>query len=252
MDPLKRKRPRLYTILLFQAGLLLLSFAAWAKGVGVVSELEGSASLKRAGETSEVVLAMAVQAGDEVSTGADSHLSITLVDDSKLTLDSSSTLVFDEHIFINKNERRVMLHLLGGGVRAVVTPLMGKPAQPDFSADTRNVIAGVRGTDFELTYSDAEMRSEYSDCFQFSDVGVYTGEVEVSNPSTGESPLLLDSGFATTVACTYSPTPPIQLSMHPLWRRHHDNDHHPHDHDHNDHDREHHEFHGSAHPGGHH
>ena len=237
------------------ATFLLSSSSAWSADLaGVITELEGTATVKRAGDNLDANQGMGLMVADQIDTSADGHLTIMLGDKSKLELAAASTLVLDEFLVNGKTRESARLTLVTGRIRSIVSSAMHGGGT--FSVQTPNVLAGVRGTDFEVDYIEGEPSPELSSCLQFSEALVYEGEVEVANSVSGGDTLVVKKGFGTTVACEYPPTAPIPLQIfhHRRHEREHrrgdHEDHHMGDHKKEDHGDEHHgEYHGEEHHG---
>jgi hypothetical protein len=137
--------------MLFGLLLSLLTTAAWAAGpVGFVAGVRGDAKLTRGQQIIEARIGLAVEQGDELSTGEKSRLKVLLSDDSVVALGSSSRLVLAEHLFSSKSKSRITrLKLLGGLMRALVQKSVGG-VNADFQVASGTAVAGVRGTEFVL------------------------------------------------------------------------------------------------------
>ncbi len=149
-------------IKLAAAALLIAMLAAVApsaraqNAVGSITELAGSAQYARAGQIADVKPGMAVELHDKLSTGAGAHLTVTLQDNSRLTLTESSTLVIDESVLGPSGGRAsTKVSLLGGSLHALVSAGL-RGAAPSFQVETPNAIAGVRGTDFTISYTNTK------------------------------------------------------------------------------------------------
>src|SRR5205807_3052605 len=105
-------------------------------------------------------------------TGAGGSLAVTLSDNSKLTLAEQGALVIDEHT-LGAGGARTRASLFGGTLRSLVNTTMGGGA--GFEVHTPNAIAGVRGTDFAVAYSEEPPRPSTPDCQKYTDVAVYHG-----------------------------------------------------------------------------
>lgn len=180
---------------------------------GSVTALTGSAQLLRAGTTSNVAQAMAVQVADRITTAPASHLTITLTDASKLDLGESSTLAIDEHVLGAGGGRvSTKLSLFSGFVRSLVN--LTASGSPNFEVHTPNAVAAARGTDFATGYQEGLSRPGYSGCNRFTDVAVYKGLVgltQTTTPSAIEQ--IIPEGYESSVPCGLPPLPPGPLGM---------------------------------------
>jgi hypothetical protein len=231
--------------LLMALAFLLSGSSVWSANIaGVVTELEGTAIVKRAGDNLDAYQGMGLIVADEIDTSADGHLTIMLADKTKLELAAASTLVLDELVLSGKTRESARLTLVTGRIRSIVSSAMHGAG--NFTVQTPNVLAGVRGTDFEVEYIEGEPSPELAACLQFSEALVYEGEVEVANSASGSDTVVVKKGFGTTVACDYPPTAPLRLEIfhHRRHEREHrrgdHEDHHMGDHKKEDHGDEHH------------
>ncbi len=199
--------------------LLVLSGAWSAAGaqnsVGLVTAIDGDAELLRNGHTSKVTMAMAVETNDKLVTEREGRLTVTFGDNSRLVVGSSTTVVINDRVSgtISTISR---VELLGGRLRSIVT-LGLRSAGHGFEVRTPNAVMGVRGTEFEVAYIAGTPCPGFPDCLRYTDVGVYKGRVEVSNPLNPKAaPVLATAGYETTVPCEEPPATPSPLGMNEL------------------------------------
>jgi hypothetical protein len=132
-----------------------------------------------------------------------------------LTLSESSSIV----IYQAKVEpaiaglaNRFFVELFRGTLGSVVTPAGNGSAQ--FEVHTPNAVVGVRGTDFKTEYIEGKPCPGFPTCLRYTDVGVYKGVVEVSNPTSAKPAVVqVTSGYETTVPCESPPAVPGPLGM---------------------------------------
>jgi len=179
--------------------------------VGSITGLDGESTLERAGHQSPVAIAMELRSGDRLRTGTHSHLNITLVDGSQLTLFEDSSMVLGG---IPSTHRTTFTNLLKGRLRSLIKWSASSSSSAAFEVRTPNAIAGVRGTDFETAYIEGRPCPGFPDCLRYTDVGVYKGIVEVRNPtSTSHVTVLITEGHETKVPCELSPTASAPLGL---------------------------------------
>jgi hypothetical protein len=173
--------------------------------VGVVTQLSGAVELLRAGVTSGVSLAMAVELHDQLTTGAASAVTVTLADNqSTVALAESSALVFDENVVVGGVRQRTLVRLLGGGVSSLIhTALLG--GIPTFEVHSPNATAATRGTDFDTSYIEGAMRPGYEGCQRYTDIRVREGVVRITNPANPTAEVDVSAGYETTVPCLLPP-----------------------------------------------
>jgi len=204
----KARRPTANTLLItlgLAVACLCFGSSAWAQRVGSVTQMSGTAQVLRAGATLSAALSMAVELHDQVTTAADSTLTITLVDNSTLSLYQSSTLVMDENVVAAGVRERTLIRLLIGNVTSVVNTAGRTIAPNNFQIQTPNAVIGARGTDFDTSYSEGVVRPGYEGCQRYTDVVVREGVVAISNPANPAAVVEVPAGYETTVPCLLPP-----------------------------------------------
>jgi hypothetical protein len=196
---------RLLVLLLGCGWYLAIATGAQAQNrVGAISEVAGVAHVKRATQNLDVAPAMPVELHDLVTTEPAAHLTITMLDNSKLGVGPASSLTIDEHVVGGGARTRTKVSLFGGSLRSIVsTTLHGAPT---FEVHTPNAIAGVRGTDFLMFYTIGVTRPEYPGCGQFTDIRVNEGVVAFWNPlAASTTAVLVTAGFEASSPCSSAP-----------------------------------------------
>jgi hypothetical protein len=117
-----------------------------ATAIGSVSRLEGAAEAVSEGAKRELATGSAVHLLEEVATGVDARLELTLDDGSVLTLGETARLVLDDFVYAPAGESR--LHATVAGAFRYVSGKLGIGATRQASVTTPFAIVGVRGTDF--------------------------------------------------------------------------------------------------------
>ena len=196
--------------------LLLLAgrpAAQTSDAVGSITRMEGTATLVRNNQTRPVTLAMVVEINDKLITARGAHLTVTFGDNSSLVMDASTSIVINEGVLGAENSGISKVGLLGGRLRSIVNSGLRNVGY-GFEVHTPNAIVGVRGTVFETAYITGTPCPGFPDCLRYTDVGVYKGRVEVSNPLNPKAaPVIAGEGFETTVPCEQPPATPSPLGM---------------------------------------
>src|ERR1700733_5899905 len=185
--------------------------------VGSVTEVSGKASIRRAGATLEAVLKMPIQLHDRLATGANGHLIVTLTDTARtqINLPRQSMLDIDEMAIGTNGTQSTAVTLVGGSVRSFVSSTIGHVF--NYQTRTSNSIVAVRGTDFEVDFSQGRARPGFSGCGIYTDVRLFSGLVEVANIAHPANKVEVSGGFRTTVPCFAAPLPagPLGLAARP-------------------------------------
>ena len=113
---------------------------------GRVTSLTGDVHIERAGTTVPATIGMGLIEHDRVVTAANSRVTITLTDDSKVELDESTSMVIDQQL-VTSSSRSTKLSLFGGLLRSLVSHMAGTT---NYQVYTPNAVASARGTIFDI------------------------------------------------------------------------------------------------------
>jgi FecR-like protein len=184
--------------------VLLLRGTASAQEVGTVTGAEPTAEIGRGGVWAAAVVGAVVQQGDVLRTGQPGRLSVVFQDESVVNVAPGSELVVDEQLFApEQGTVRSVMRLLQGRVRAMVSDYY-RGTTAGFEVKTPTALAGVRGTDFVVTYDPTAEVTEVVDI---------SGSVSVHNLLDPEHHgVLITAGELTVVAQGQRPEPPTRLS----------------------------------------
>lgn len=148
-------------------GLLVsaLAGAAWAEMTPSSAEIKavtGQVEVQKKGETSwsPAVIGSRLVEGDNIRAHAGGAARLDLPDGSTLLVAENSRVVVAKLELDQQTQARQMFfHLVVGKVRAVVAKAsinLVRTRQSNFAITTPTAVAAVRGTDFEVTFDDAE------------------------------------------------------------------------------------------------
>lgn len=122
-------------------------FAAGAE-IGSVSRQQASATAIRDGRPISLSPNAMVHEDDELQTGPNARLELTLKDGTKLTMGENSTLVVDKFVYdMNSDMGTAIVKALKGPFR-FVTGRIGAMANKQVEVRTAFATIGIRGTDF--------------------------------------------------------------------------------------------------------
>jgi hypothetical protein len=119
--------------------------------MGRIKRLAGTVSLERGGKTLPVEVGTLVFQGDRLRTGRDGYAGLTLADDTLLTAGPGSLLVLNRFAFNATTLDGEFKATLPQGNLQVVSGLIAKKSPEKFELKGRNVVLGVRGTEFILS-----------------------------------------------------------------------------------------------------
>lgn len=118
--------------------------------VGRVMLLQGSmAAVDTSGKSRKLLLGSPVYEGDKLNTDIQSHAVVAFRDESRITLQQSSTFFVEKFKYDKaKQQESAVLRLLKGGVR-VVTGLIGRSNHDNYKFGVAGATIGIRGTGFD-------------------------------------------------------------------------------------------------------
>ena len=180
--------------------LSLLPSALWAQGALQVTSVIGPVQWRAASSRTFVPLTKSnsvVQVGDELRTGDNASVMLTVPDGSYMVVSENSKLVVED--FWSGSARSIM-NLVLGQVRFYIQRLGGRPNP--YSVRTPTALIAVRGTIFDVNVDSAQM--VLVQCLE--------GQVKVENPLLPNREVILEPNFKTLVRPNDYPTPPVRLS----------------------------------------
>jgi len=187
--------------------LLLAAQNALAQATaGKLTAVNGPVTITRAGATPITgAYGTPVLVGDHIVTGPSGSTTVTLTDGTQMELTESATLVIDQNLVTSTGTRQnTQVSLLGGVVRSLVRFTPGTP--PNFEVHTPNAVAAARGTSYDCQYQQGVPNDKYPGCLEFTNVDVFEGRVQVSNPRNPSSPPVdVNPGQKVVVPCGLAP-----------------------------------------------
>ena len=203
------------THLFIVAALIVNAAAYYASAadsnlVGSVTKLHGVVELERNGRKFIPALSSAVLLEDLFRTNQSSSVTITLAGGSELQVGQSTSIRIDRDVLNSKTGARfTVIKLIKGRLHLLVPSLV---TGGNFAVQTGNAISGVRGTEFETAYIEGKPCPGFPDCLRYTDVGVYSGTVEVRSLTNPRAlPVRVPEGYETTVPCEVQPSSPSPL-----------------------------------------
>jgi hypothetical protein len=188
---------------LLRGGALLLLMVLWmghaagAQEVGTIAALDGTGKIGRGDLWITATPGAAIQRGDELRTGQPGRMRIVFQDDSVITIGDDSRLVVDEQVFNpDQGKARSVLGLLQGKVSALVSEYYHHPGAV-YQIKTATAVAGVRGTEFVVTYDPTDDRTDVAglsgtvevlSAFDRSGRGVFVTAQEITSVTRGRFP----------------------------------------------------------------
>ncbi len=139
----------------FPRGILLALMlaalpAAADETAGVVKNVKGSVTITRNNTIVAAFPGAKILVADQISTGRDGSLGITLKDDTLLSYGPNSTVKLDNFNFDSTtHEGNILLSMIKGSM-IFVTGLIGKNTPQNVSLKVPNATIGIRGTEFAV------------------------------------------------------------------------------------------------------
>lgn len=168
-----------------------------ADPAGRVLLATGDVSALRAGRVVRLERGSAVEPGDQLRTGAGSHLQVRMTDEGIVALRSNSTLSIDDYRFQGRTDgsENVVFRLLKGGFRTV-TGLIGRVNKSAYQVNTGVATIGIRGTAFALALCDSgNCRNDNGQSARDGLYGAVTeGRIQATN-RTGEASFAAGEAF---------------------------------------------------------
>jgi hypothetical protein len=177
--------------------LLLLPTALWAQGALQVTSFTGPVQWRAASSKTFVPLTKStplIQIGDEIRTGDNASVMLTVPDGSYMVVSENSKLIVED--FWGGSAKSIM-NLMLGQVRFYIQRLGGRPNP--YSVRTPTALIAVRGTIFDVNVDSA----------QIVEVECFEGQVKVENPLFPFREALLNPGYRTLVRPNEFPMPPV-------------------------------------------
>jgi len=195
------------TLVLLFALFKTTKVQAQAANIGDISELNGSAQIVR-DKPYNANLKFAIQSNDEAIT-TNGRMSITFLDDSKVSLTEHSQLIIDEYIFDADPSKSKMALTFGLGTARFITGNLNRIDKQNIKLQTPTANIAIRGTDFTATVDELGR----SLIILLPDaLGLSSGEIEVV---TAMGSVTLNKPYeATTVSVFESaPSKPVILDL---------------------------------------
>ena len=126
--------------------------------IGRIKVAKGQVSVQRAGQALAATPGARLQTGDELRTGADGSVGVTMSDNSILSAGPNSSLVLDRYAFDTTTHQGRFDSSLRQGTLAVISGKIAKQSPDAMTVRTPAAILGVRGTEFVVSAADAPAR----------------------------------------------------------------------------------------------
>ena len=168
--------------------------------IGGVSEVFGTAQIRRGKEQNNADIDFSIQSNDEAVT-TNGRMAITFLDDSTVKLTEHSKLTIDEYIYDPDPSKSKMALTFGLGTARFITGKLGKIDKRNIRLRTPTADIAIRGTDFTATVDELGrsliilLPDKY---------GVSSGEIEVM---TAMGTVLLNKPYEATTVSVYESAP---------------------------------------------
>ena len=129
--------------------LMLMSSLVFAKSVGTITALKGSASITRDGAEMEAKLGTKLEEKDTLKTKEKSQAQIIFDDETVITVGNNTSFSINEYLFEESKAPSAKFGLVNGAMRTI-TGKIGKIAPDKFNVQTKTATIGIRGTHFTV------------------------------------------------------------------------------------------------------
>lgn len=179
---------------------------------GTFSHVEGDVKFVPKKSTTQWIAAetgQSICAGGSIATASNGRATVQFSGGEQLHISPSTRLLVAALNTGPKAEKKkALMNLINGKVRANIPPGSYKTTESQFRIRSETAVAGVRGTQFVMSYSQKTRTSE---------VVTLSGQVEVGQP-TGRgfgfiNSVMVRPGQKTTATPTAPPAPPIDLPV---------------------------------------
>ena len=169
------------------------------ENIGDISELNGNAQVVR-DKPLDATLQFAIQSNDEAVT-TNGRMSITFLDDSKVSLTEHSQLLIDEYIYDADPSKSKMALTFALGTVRFATGKLNRIDKQNIKLKTPTANISIRGTDFTATVDELGR----SLIVLLPDaLGLSSGEIEVI---TATGSVLLNKPFEATTVSVFESNP---------------------------------------------
>jgi hypothetical protein len=180
---------------------------------GVLRVVKGDVQIKASknGQVTKARIGEKVYPKDVIITAKDSRAKIVMVDRNEINVSPESQVEIQNYEFNpDQGKKDVLLNVIYGKVRSKVEQKYdGKTTK--FQIRTPSAVAGVRGTDFLISFNQANRQSQ---------VVTFEGKVEFGVPGPGgtiANPVYVEPGKVASVGSGQSaPTPPKEMPKEDL------------------------------------
>lgn len=117
------------------------------ESVGIVTAVNGQASIISAEGSEAVEKGTPVFLGDRLETGDESGLKILFNDDSLISLGANATLEITEFVY-TPTKRKSLSNLVKGKLKGIIQKIPGVETDIEFA--TPNAVAGIKGTELYI------------------------------------------------------------------------------------------------------
>jgi hypothetical protein len=138
--------------------VLLSSFPASAMEdvAGVVKTARGSVQVERDAKLQTLAVGDKVYQNDRIFTGSTSSVGITLNDDTRMSLGSSSSFKLAKFVYNQNTGKGNLIGSVLKGTFRFVTGVIGKLSPESVTIKTRSATIGILGTDFIVNVGDQD------------------------------------------------------------------------------------------------
>lgn len=187
--------------------MISISTKSFAQAHGVLMVVKGDVQILQKDKPAiKAKVGLKVQQGDTISTGKDARAKLVMIDKNIINISPDSKFLLEKYEYNpDQNKKGALLNVIYGKVRTTVNQKYDGEINK-FQVKTKSSVAGVRGTDFLVSYNQVTNTSK---------VVTFEGLVEVGKglDAAGRisNPVSVSPGNFTVAAIGAQPTTPIAM-----------------------------------------
>lgn len=186
--------------------LLALSSFANPAAHGVLMVVKGDVQVQQKDKTTKARVGVKVVQGDLIITGKDARAKLVMVDKNVINISPDSKFLLEKYEYNpDENKKGALLNVIYGKVRTTVNQKYDGD-QNKFQVKTKSSVAGVRGTDFMVSFNQVTNTSK---------VVTFEGLVEVGAglDAAGRitNPVSVRPGEFTVATLGVAPSAPVSM-----------------------------------------
>ena len=145
---------------LFLLVAILFSYSSHASDCGIFRVVKKDVTFQKKGKKKfrKARVNKKICAGDTVRTGENGRARIVMADKNEINVSPTSELLIEQYANKGKNDKKVLLNVIYGKIRSNVKQKYKDDKQSFYRVKTKSAVAGVRGTNFLISFDRATQK----------------------------------------------------------------------------------------------